>query len=78
MRRCRWPGEAAHLCVLTRPDQRGRGLARAVASRAVADGLTKRLLPQWRARPGPSPRVARALGFRVLGGQLSVRLGCGQ
>lgn len=32
------------------------------------------LLPQWRARPEPSQRVARALGFRVLGAQISLRL----
>lgn len=71
----RWPGLVAHLCVLTRPDLRGRGLARAVASAAVADALANQLLPQWRARPDPSRRVARALGFRQLGTQLSIRLG---
>ncbi|NEC07096.1 GNAT family N-acetyltransferase, partial [Streptomyces sp. SID7909] len=31
-------------------------------------------LPQWRARPEASRRVARALGYRELGSQLSVRL----
>ncbi|MBQ1048185.1 GNAT family N-acetyltransferase [Micromonospora sp. C51] len=72
--RC-WPGMVAHMCVLTRPDQRERGLARAVASAAAADGLANRLLPQWRARPEPSRRVARALGFRQLGTQLSIRIG---
>ncbi|MEU6024165.1 GNAT family N-acetyltransferase [Micromonospora sp. NPDC047134] len=70
-----WPGMAAHLCVLTRPDHRERGLARAVASAAAADGLANRLLPQWRARPEPSRRVAQALGFRQLGAQLSIRIG---
>jgi RimJ/RimL family protein N-acetyltransferase len=69
----RWPGEVAHLGVLTAPDHRGRGFARAVASAAVADGLANRLLPQWRARIEPSRRVARALGFRQLGSQLSAR-----
>ena len=63
----RWLGGIAHLCVLTASDLRGRGLARVVASAAVADGLDKQLLPQWRARPEPSRRVARALGFRRLG-----------
>ncbi|MEV0002914.1 GNAT family N-acetyltransferase [Micromonospora sp. NPDC050980] len=69
-----WPGHVAHLGVLTRPDRRGRELARAVSSAAVADALAHDLLPQWRARPGPSRRVARALGFRQLGTQLSLSL----
>ncbi|WP_433532840.1 GNAT family N-acetyltransferase [Micromonospora sp. CA-263727] len=71
----RWPGLVAHMCVLTTPDQRGRGLARAVASAAAADALANHLLPQWRARPEPSRRVARALGFRQFGAQLSIRIG---
>ncbi|GAB3837600.1 GNAT family N-acetyltransferase [Micromonospora andamanensis] len=71
----RWPERVAHMCVLTAADHRGRGLARAVASAAVTDALAGGLLPQWRARPQPSRRVARALGFRQLGTQLSVRLG---
>jgi GNAT superfamily N-acetyltransferase len=70
----RWPGGMAHLCVLTAPDLRGRGLARVAASAAVADGLRRGLLPQWRARPEPSRRVARALGFRHLGNQMSARV----
>jgi hypothetical protein len=39
-------------------------------SRALDDGL----LPQWRARPEPSRRLARTLGFRELGAQLSIRV----
>jgi hypothetical protein len=70
----RWPGRVAQLGVLTAPQWRGRGLARVVASAAVADSLANRLLPQWRARPEPSRRVARALGFRRLGDQVSIRL----
>jgi len=61
--------------VLTAPERRGLGLARVVASAAVADSLANRLLPQWRARPEPSRLVARALGFRELGGQLSIQIG---
>ncbi|MFI7575923.1 GNAT family N-acetyltransferase [Micromonospora sp. NPDC049497] len=57
------------------PNHRGRGLARAVASVAAADGVANHLLPQWGARPEPSRRVARALGFRQLGAQLSIRIG---
>lgn len=71
---CRWPTGVAHLSVLTVPDQRGRGVARAVAGAAVADALAAGLLPQWRARPLASRRVALALGFRELGSQLSFRL----
>ncbi|WP_326630511.1 GNAT family N-acetyltransferase [Nonomuraea fuscirosea] len=68
-----WVETAAHLCVLTADPHRGRGLARAVASAAVADALADGLLPQWRARPAASRRVAAALGFRRHGEQLSVR-----
>jgi GNAT superfamily N-acetyltransferase len=70
-----WPQSVAHLSVLVAPDRRGHGLARAVASAAVARALDGGLLPQWRARPHPSRRVALALGFRELGAQLSVRVG---
>lgn len=68
-----WPGNTAHLSVLTAPAERGRGLARVVAAAAVA-ALEADLLPQWRARPEASRRVAPALGFSELGSQLSIRL----
>ncbi|MGW8597989.1 GNAT family N-acetyltransferase [Streptomyces sp. NPDC055893] len=69
-----WPAETAHVCVLTHPRWRGRRLARHTSSAAVAHALTAGLLPQWRARPPASRRVARSLGFRELGSQLSIRL----
>jgi hypothetical protein len=69
-----WPKATAHLCVLTATTARGRGLARSASSAAVAHALANGLLPQWRARPAASRRVALALGFRELGAQLSVRL----
>ncbi|MFJ7158615.1 GNAT family N-acetyltransferase [Streptomyces sp. NPDC101118] len=69
-----WPGGAAHVCVLTAPQARGRRLARTTASAAVAHAFAAGLLPQWRARPPASRRVAHALGFRELGRQLSFRL----
>ncbi|MFI9846780.1 GNAT family N-acetyltransferase [Nonomuraea sp. NPDC051941] len=69
-----WLDAAAHVSVLTAPRWRGRGLARLAASAAVADALAIGLLPQWRARPEPSRRVARALGFREHGAQISIRL----
>ncbi|MCM2579157.1 GNAT family N-acetyltransferase [Streptomyces meridianus] len=68
-----WPGATAHLSVLTDQRLRGRGLARRVASAAVAHARADGLLPQWRARPETSRRVARSLGFRDLGSQLSLR-----
>ncbi|WP_245655985.1 GNAT family N-acetyltransferase [Microtetraspora fusca] len=67
-----WLNTAAHLSVLTAVKYRGRGLARLVASAAIADALADGLLPQWRARPEPSRRVARALGFREFGSQMSL------
>ncbi|MFB9661773.1 GNAT family N-acetyltransferase [Glycomyces mayteni] len=69
-----WPAATAHLCVLTAEAARGRGLAKRVAAAAVGDALAASLLPQWRARPAASRRVARALGFQELGNQLSVAL----
>jgi GNAT superfamily N-acetyltransferase len=72
-----WPCGTAHLCVLTAAEARGRGLARAAASAAVAHAISEGKLPQWRARPEASRRVARALGFRELGSQVSIRLSAG-
>ena len=69
-----WLDTAAHVSVLTAAGRRGEGLAKVVASAAVADALERGLLPQWRARPEASRRVARALGFDEVGGQVSVKL----
>ncbi|MFE1903894.1 GNAT family N-acetyltransferase [Streptomyces gardneri] len=69
-----WPRRTAHLSVLVAPAARGRGLARTVASAAVGHALAAGLLPQWRARPEASRRVAAALGFEELGTQLSVEI----
>jgi hypothetical protein len=73
--RGRLPAGVAHVSVLTAPSHRGRGPARSVAASAVADALAAGRFPQWRARPPASRRVARALGFRELGSQLSFDLG---
>ncbi|MEU8262497.1 GNAT family N-acetyltransferase [Micromonospora sp. NPDC048999] len=70
----RWPSSVAHLSVLTSSHCRGRGLAGAVASAAVAEAQRNELLPQWRARPEPSQRLARRLGFCQLGTQVSIRV----
>lgn len=69
-----WPARTAHLCVLSAPAARGRGLATRVAAAASADALAAGMLPQWRARIGTSQRVATKLGYRVLGEQLSIHL----
>ncbi|HXT90425.1 MAG TPA: GNAT family N-acetyltransferase [Trebonia sp.] len=69
-----WPRGTAHVSVLTDAAARGRGLARAAASSAVAHAIEQGRLPQWRARPVASRHVARALGFRELGFQVSLRL----
>jgi GNAT superfamily N-acetyltransferase len=73
-----WPGEAAHLSVLTIAAARGRGLARAVASAAVMHAIQLGKLPQWRARREASRRVARALGFRELGSEVGIRVQTGR
>nr|WP_162947541.1 GNAT family N-acetyltransferase [Streptomyces acidiscabies] len=70
-----WPASTAHVCVLTAPEARGRGLATEVAGAAVRHALSAGLLPQWRARVGASRRVAGKVGFREVGEQGSVRLG---
>lgn len=72
-----WPGNVAHLSVLTAAHARGRGLAYATASAAVSHALADSQLPQWRARPLASRRVAAGLGFREIGSQISIRLGGG-
>ncbi|MET7892307.1 GNAT family N-acetyltransferase [Streptomyces mirabilis] len=69
-----WPSRTAHIGVLTAPGARGRGLARVTGSATVAHALAAGLLPQWRARPPASRRVAAVLGFEELGSQLSVEI----
>ena len=50
------------------------GLARVTGSATVAHALAAKLLPQWRARPPASRRVAASLGFEELGFQLSIEI----
>lgn len=69
-----WPGAVAHLSVLTARRARGRGYGRLVAAAAVEHAIGAGLLPQWRARPQASRRLARTLGFQELGSQISLRL----
>jgi GNAT acetyltransferase len=67
-----WPGQVAHLSVLTAAPARGRGYARLSASAAVTHALLRGKLPQWRAQALASRRIARSLGFRELGAQVSI------
>jgi len=69
-----WPGQVAHLSVLTAVHGRARGLGRAAASAAVMHAVAENKMPEWRARPEASRRIARRLGFRELGAQVSIRL----
>ena len=67
-----WP---AHVGILVAPDQRGRGVGRALAAAATARALDLGRVPQWRAATdNPASRViARAVGYVEVGRQLSVR-----
>jgi GNAT superfamily N-acetyltransferase len=71
-----WGGTIAHLCIVTHPAFRGRGIGRNavahLARRALADGL----LPQYRTLDSnaPSIRIAEALGFQRYATSMAVRL----
>ena len=67
----RWLDTLAHLSVLVDPLYRRRGHARTVAHAALAHARNAGLLPQWRARPLASKRLAASLGLTPLGSQLS-------
>lgn len=69
----RWPNRVAHLAVVTLPTPRSKGHGRKAASAAIAHALANGLLPQWRARPLPSQRLARSLGLEQMGAQLSLQ-----
>jgi hypothetical protein len=64
------------------PGQRVGGdlaaIADGAAIGAVAAAIGEGKLPQWRARADSSRRIARSLGFRELGCQVSLRLLPGQ
>jgi len=69
-----WPGRIAHFSALTDSAHRRHGYGRAVAQAAVTHALAAGLLPQWRARPHPSQRLAQTLGMQRIGAQASIRL----
>ena len=70
----RWPNGVAHLSVLTHPEHRRRGHGRRAAGAAALSAVAEGLLPQWRARPIASQRLALELGLVRMGAQLSVQL----
>jgi GNAT superfamily N-acetyltransferase len=74
-----WPTGIAHLGMLVDRDARGRGVGRALASAATRWALDHDLHPQWRAASAnvASRALARRVGYREVGRQLSVRLGPG-
>jgi len=74
-----WESILGHVGVLTTPEHRGAGLARAVGAVATNDALDAGLVPQWRARVDnePSQRVAAALGYQEVGSQTTVLLPTG-
>jgi RimJ/RimL family protein N-acetyltransferase len=66
----RWPNAVAHLGVMTHPSLRRHGHGKQAASRAINHATTEGLLPQWRARPLASQRLAGAIGLIAVGTQL--------
>jgi GNAT superfamily N-acetyltransferase len=67
-----WPNGVAHLSALTHPDHRREGHGRRAANAAVRHAIEHDLLPQWRARPISSQRLALGLGLVRTGAQLSL------
>jgi GNAT superfamily N-acetyltransferase len=65
----------AHIGVVTVPNQRGRGLGRAVVQAAAARALELGLLPQYQtlASNAPALRIAESLGFEPFAVTLAAR-----
>jgi GNAT superfamily N-acetyltransferase len=55
------------LAIATHPTYRRRGLARVVASRLMAECLTRGIVPQWNAGNPVSQHLAVSLGYRPAG-----------
>jgi RimJ/RimL family protein N-acetyltransferase len=69
-------GYPADVGLLTRPDARGRGLAKRVAAQMIADALPIAGVIRYRAlvTNSPSLAIARSLGFAGCGQNLIARL----
>lgn len=71
-----WNGKIAHIAIVTHPDRRGRGFARAAVARAAEHALGKGLLPQYRTLRANDAgmAVAKRLGFVEYGFSVYVRM----
>lgn len=71
-----WPGDIAHMCVLTAPRFRGTGVAVALARAGASNALRAGMIPQWRAAVSNEASVRTGLraGFVQVGRQLSVKV----
>jgi GNAT superfamily N-acetyltransferase len=69
-----WPNHVAHLSVLAHPDHRRRNHGSRVAAAAIQHAIQEDLLPQWRARPVASQKLALSLGLVQVGTQFSLEL----
>ena len=58
---------SAEVAISTRPTDRGRGLAYAVAARFMLHSLELGLVPEWNASNPVSQRLALRLGYRRRG-----------
>ncbi|MFN3651164.1 MAG: GNAT family N-acetyltransferase [Armatimonadota bacterium] len=71
-----WGNVLAHLCVVTHPGYRGRGLGRQAVSRIALHALGLGFVPQYRTLESnrASMAIGKALGFRTWGRSIAVRL----
>lgn len=72
-----WDGGIAHISIVSHPDHRGRGHARAAVADVARRALAAGLLPQYRTLEAnaPSIRIAESLGFIHYATSVAVRLG---
>ena len=71
-----WNGSIAHISIISRTAERGRGHGRAAVAFATHHALASGLVPQYRTlfSNAPSMGIARRLGFVEYGRSLAVRL----
>lgn len=71
-------GVLAYVGVVTHPERRGRGHAKAAAGASLRDAFERDLIPLWRTpvSNGAAVAVARSLGFRPYALTIDVQLTC--
>ena len=71
-----WNGTIAHISIVSRTAERGRGYGRAAVALATRHALAAGLVPQYRTlfSNAPSMGIARRLGFVEYGRSLAIRL----